>query len=140
MTSQTDSARPTSIVAGSNGVSVAVRLALDHPSRVDRLVLCWPATCGDPVVDGSVPSCAAHLLGGGTLRGVSDEELSELDVLVAVVASDPPNRIHAGSTVDQLVVRVPNATRVPLRCPEAPRPDFRAVRDAFVTMLVAELR
>lgn len=39
------------IVAGSNGCSVAVRLAVDFPSRLSSLVLCWPATAGDPIAD-----------------------------------------------------------------------------------------
>src|SRR4051794_34114160 len=39
------------LVAGSNGCSAAVRLALTHPERVDRLLLAWPATAGDPDVD-----------------------------------------------------------------------------------------
>src|SRR5215207_6095672 len=39
------------LVAGSNGCSVAARLAVDHPHRVLRLVLAWPATAGDPRVD-----------------------------------------------------------------------------------------
>ncbi len=53
---------PTSVVAGSNGVSVAVRLALRHRRLVDRLVLLWPATCGDPAVDAAAPADVAHLL------------------------------------------------------------------------------
>ena len=128
------------MVAGSNGVSIAVRLALDHRPLVARLVLVWPATCGDPVVDRHVPPQAAHLLAGETLRGVADDELAGLDVPMAVIASDPPNRVHAASTVERLVALVPRATRLEFACPESPRPEFLAVRDAFVDVLVAQLR
>jgi pimeloyl-ACP methyl ester carboxylesterase len=38
-------------VAGSNGYSAAVRAALDHPTLACALVLCWPATAGDPMAD-----------------------------------------------------------------------------------------
>ena len=37
---------PAHVVAGSNGCSAAVRLAIDHPDVVASLVLCWPATNG----------------------------------------------------------------------------------------------
>ena len=98
---------PTSVVAGSNGVSVAVRLALDHRPLVARLGLVWPATCGDPLVDRHVPPQAAHLLAGETLRGVGDHELAGLDVPMAVMASDPPNPVHDNRTVERLVALVP---------------------------------
>lgn len=81
---------PASVVAGSNGVSVAVRLAVQHRYLVDRLLLLWPATCGDPVLDAAAPAAASHLLGGDTLRGVSDDELVGLDVPVVMMVSDPP--------------------------------------------------
>src|SRR5262245_48648316 len=73
---------PTTVVAGSNGCSVAVRLALAKPGRVTRLLLAWPATAGDPVVDariranmtgiGAEPETIVALLAGETLRGVTD--------------------------------------------------------------------
>ena len=37
---------PVTLVGGSNGCSVAARIAADHPERVGRLVLAWPATAG----------------------------------------------------------------------------------------------
>lgn len=37
-------AAPLDVIAGSNGCSVAVRLALARPDLVRTLVLCWPAT------------------------------------------------------------------------------------------------
>ncbi len=86
--------RPTTVVGGSNGVSVAVRLALQHSSLVRRLVLLWPATAGDVEVDRVVPAAAAHLLGGGTLRGVDDAELARLRLPVAVLPAEPENPAH----------------------------------------------
>jgi len=38
---------PVTVVGGSFGCSVAVRLALDSPGRVSRMVLAWPASLGD---------------------------------------------------------------------------------------------
>jgi pimeloyl-ACP methyl ester carboxylesterase len=87
--------RPTTVVASSNAVSVAVRLAIQYRPLVDRLVLLWPATCGDPVVDAATPPEETHLLAGDTMRGVVDDELGVLDVPTAVMASDPPTRVHA---------------------------------------------
>jgi len=131
---------PSSVVAGSNGVSVAVRLALQHRCLVDRLVLLWPATCGDPVVDAAVPVAASHLLAGETLRGVTDDELVGLDVVVAVMASEPANRFHARHTVDRLVNLLPQARRVPVAFPESPRAEFDAVRAAFIAAVSPYLR
>jgi hypothetical protein len=131
---------PASVAAGSNGVSVAVRLALQHRRLVDRLVLLWPATCGDRVADAVVPPAAAHLLAGDTVRGVRDYELGELDVTVAVMASAPADRFHAQHTVDRLVELMPRAIRIPGRFPEAPRVEFHAVRDAFIATVVPYLR
>jgi hypothetical protein len=130
----------TSVVAGSNGVSVAVRLALQHRSLVDRLLLLWPATCGDPTVDAATPAAASHLLAGDTLRGVTDDELVGLDVPMAVMASDPANRFHAQQTVDRLLELVPRATRIATGFPESPRSEFDAVCGAFITTVVPYLR
>ena len=41
---------PVTVVGGSFGCSVAVRLALDSPDRVSRMVLVWPASLGDQFV------------------------------------------------------------------------------------------
>jgi pimeloyl-ACP methyl ester carboxylesterase len=48
--------RPLVVVAGSNGCSAAMRLALAHPDRVERLLLAWPATANNPVVDAQTRS------------------------------------------------------------------------------------
>ena len=53
--------------------------------------------------------------------------------------SAPPNRAHATATVDRVVALVPRATRIAVGFPESPRPEFRAVCDAFVTVLVDHL-
>jgi pimeloyl-ACP methyl ester carboxylesterase len=84
-----------SVLAGSNGVSVAVRMAVEFPGLVDRLVLLWPATAGDPQVDRGAPDTVLHLLVGETLRGVTDVELSGLETPTVVMASDPANPFHA---------------------------------------------
>ena len=89
-----------SVVAGSNAVSVAVRLAIEHPPLVGLLVLLWPATCGDPIVDAAAPSEVNHLLAGETLRGVTDDEFATLDQPTAVMASDPPNRFPCRANRD----------------------------------------
>ena len=130
----------TSVVAGSNGVSVAVRLALQQRSLVDRLLLLWPATCGDSLVDATAPAAASHLLAGDTLRGVTDDELVGLDVPVAVMAADPANRFHAHQTVDRLLDVIPRAARISAGFPESPRPEFHAVCDAFIATIVPFLR
>jgi hypothetical protein len=130
---------PVCVVAGSNGVSVAVRMALQFPQLVDRLVLLWPATTGDADVDGRVLESARHLLAGGTLRGVADDELENLDIPTFVMASDPPSAFHALSTVDRLVRLMPQATRIPVGFPESPRPEFRPRCNQFVDALVPYL-
>jgi pimeloyl-ACP methyl ester carboxylesterase len=38
---------PVTVMGGSFGCSVAVRLALDSPGRVSRMVLAWPASLSD---------------------------------------------------------------------------------------------
>jgi pimeloyl-ACP methyl ester carboxylesterase len=130
---------PAIVVAGSNGVSVALRLAIDHPALVSRLVLLWPATAGDQAVDAAVPSSALHLLAGDTVRGTTDAELRHIRVPVAVMASDPPNRVHQHRTVDGLVDLIPGAVRISEQFPEAPRPEFTAVLDEFIAVLHSHL-
>jgi hypothetical protein len=103
-------AEPVTVVAGSNGCSAAVRLALAEPARVQRLVLAWPATAGDPDVDGrtraglaelgAAPATVEALLGRveapgstgedqPTLRGVTEAELSSLAQPLALNRSGP---------------------------------------------------
>jgi pimeloyl-ACP methyl ester carboxylesterase len=141
--------RPAAVVAGSNGCSAAVRLAVDYPDAVARLVLCWPATRGDPAVDGparrnrqakGVPTAAiGALLGGETLRGVADRELAALGVPVTVLPSRPENLHHQRRTVEALCALIPQ-TVLGDGFTESPRPDFPSQRDAFVEHLLEFLR
>lgn len=133
--------RPVTIVAGSNGCSVAVRLALMFPSRVERLVLAWPATAGDADVDartrtglaqlGAAPHVIEALLAGHTLRGVTDDELASLDLPVAVLPSLVANPFHQRHTVDQLCRILRQAVELP-GCPEPPDPRFAEHATSFL--------
>jgi hypothetical protein len=121
------------VLAGSNGCSAAVRLALSRPAGLDRLILAWPATAGDPVLDarqreeltglGASGAVIDELLAGRTLRGVIDAELSSLTIPVAVIPSTVDGPVHRWHTVDTLCRLIPGAVRLPA-CPEAPRPTF----------------
>jgi hypothetical protein len=113
-----------------------VRLAVQFPELVDRLVLLWPATANDPELDRRVPAAARHLLAGETLRGVTDDELAALATNTAVMASELPNPFHAPWTVDRLVALLPRATRIPEAFPESPRPEFPPRCAAFVDVLL----
>ena len=126
-----------SVVAGSNGCSLAVRLAVDYEGMVDRLVLCWPATAGDPEID-RMEHAPVEMLIGETLRGVSDAELAGISVPVTIIPSQPPNRYHQARTVDRLLSTIPGATAT-RGFPESPRPDFGQHRDAFVATLLSVL-
>jgi pimeloyl-ACP methyl ester carboxylesterase len=133
--------RPLTVVAGSNGCSAAVRLALAEPGRVERLLLAWPATAGDPEIDartrdglsglGASPGTAEALLSGGTLRGTSDDELASVAVPVGVLPSVPENPFHQRRTVDALLRLLPWAVELP-GCPEPPRPSFPPRLGSFV--------
>ncbi|MFI1104584.1 alpha/beta fold hydrolase [Streptomyces melanogenes] len=124
---------PVLVVAGSNGCSVAVRLALAFPDRIERLLLAWPATAGDPAVDsrthigltglGASDQIIRALLDGHTLRGVADAELVTLKMPISVLPSAPENPFHQRQTVDALRRLLPDSDELP-GCPEPPRPDF----------------
>ena len=128
-------AGPSTVVAGSNGVSVALRLALDHAEQVERLVLLWPATAGDASIDARVPAEAQHLLTGETIRGVDDAELRRLRIPVAVMASEPENPFHQHRTVDRLLELIDGSCRVEPGCPESPRPEFADHRADFLAAI-----
>jgi pimeloyl-ACP methyl ester carboxylesterase len=131
---------PVTVVAGSNGCSAAVRLALSCPGAVSGLVLAWPATAGDPVVDardraqlaaqGAPDEVIEALLSGRTLRGVTDEELGGLETPVGVLPSAFANPFHQRITVDALLGLLPGASELPA-CPEPPRPEFPPYLEAF---------
>ena len=125
-----------------NGCSVAARLAVANPHRVQRLILAWPATNGDPDVDaataehlraqGATQEIVDSLMDGETIRGVRDAQLATLNL--SVLGSVPENRIHQRWTVDALV----KAGAVELEgCPEPPRPEFAAYRERFIECMTA---
>lgn len=139
--SGTGAARGLTVMGGSFGCSAAVRLALDFPGTVGRLVLAWPASLGDQFTTiriraglsrlGARGSVLDALLGAGTLPGMSDADLGTLDLPVAVVPAVPPDPLHPRSAVDALLRLLPSAVELP-GCPEAPRPEFTASREAFL--------
>lgn len=138
--------RAVPVLAGSNGCSVAVRLALTYPDRVSGLVLAWPATAGDAdrdtrlrramLADGARPGAVDGLLAGTTLRGATDAEIASLRVPVALVPADPENRAHRRCTIDALQALLPHAVELP-GCPEPPLPDFPPHAGAFVDRVAA---
>ena len=134
-------ARGLTVVGGSFGCSAAVRLALDFPGPVGRLVLAWPASLGDQFTtiriraglsrQGARGPLLDALLGAGTLPGTTDADLGALDIPVAVVPAVPPDPLHPRSAVDALLRLLPSAVELP-GCPEAPRPEFPAYLEAFL--------
>jgi pimeloyl-ACP methyl ester carboxylesterase len=144
------SLRPDLVMAGSNGCSVAVRLALARPDQVPRLLLAWPATAGDPAVDGPTrrglagvgapqPTIDALLAGGGTLRGVGDDELARIGMPVGVLPSIPDSPFHQRRTVDGLLALLPDAEELS-GCPEPPRGDFGRHLELFLEEVAAFAR
>jgi pimeloyl-ACP methyl ester carboxylesterase len=130
------------LVGGSNGCSVAARLAVENPHRVERLILAWPPSNGDPEADaataehlraqGATEEVVDALMEGETIRGVRDAQLAALKP--CVLGSVPENRIHQRWTVAALV----KAGAVELEgCPEPPRPEFAAYRERFIECMTA---
>ena len=134
------------LVAGCNGCLVAVRLALAQPDAIERLLLAWPPSAGDPVVDdarlrghlaslGASPGAIDDLLAGQTLRGVTDSELATLQMPVRVLRSAPENPVHQRHTIDALLrqlrwkLRMAAATLGPTR--EAPQPHLVGTVDRW---------
>jgi pimeloyl-ACP methyl ester carboxylesterase len=132
---------PVTVVGGSFGCSVAVRLALDSPGRVSRMVLAWPATSSDQFALIRMRASLARLgapalvlnalLGGGALPSATDTELSAIVVPVGMIPALPPDPFHPRGTVDSLLRLLPSATELP-GCPEAPRPEFPPHLDSFL--------
>jgi pimeloyl-ACP methyl ester carboxylesterase len=138
---------PATVVGGSFGCAVAVRLALSFPGLVRRVVLAWPAAVSDQFVAirvradlsrlGARARVLDALLGsGGVLPGVSDAELGGLSLPLGVLPSVPPNPVHARGTVDRLLRLLPAAVELP-GCPEAPRPDFPPYLESFLSTIVS---
>lgn len=133
------------VVAGSFGCAAAARLVLDFPGLAGRLLLAWPASPADAVTvrrvraalseQGASPGVLDALLGGGTLPGTADAELTRLTIPVGIVPAVPPNPLHPRSAVDALL-RLPSAAELP-GCPEAPQPEFAARREVFLDAVTA---
>jgi pimeloyl-ACP methyl ester carboxylesterase len=138
--------RPVTAVAGSNGCSVAVRLALTHPKAVSGLVLAWPAGQTAPGVRahirsrlmsaGAPPSTVEALTGGETLPCATDQELTMLAMPAAVLPSDPANLYHQRDTVDSLLRLLPSVVELP-GCPEPPRPEFPPHLESLLDTIAA---
>jgi pimeloyl-ACP methyl ester carboxylesterase len=134
------------VVAGSFGCAAAVRLALDFPGTCGRLVLAWPASVADPFTairlraglsrQGADRATLDALLGTGILPSAADAELRGLGLPVRVVPAVPPNPLHPRSAVDALLRTLPSAAEA-AGCPEAPRPEFAAYRDALLDAVAA---
>jgi pimeloyl-ACP methyl ester carboxylesterase len=132
---------PLTVVGGSFGCSVAVRLALDSPDLVARIVLAWPAALSDQFTAirfraglarlGAPARVLDALLGTGTLPGATDAELGALSVPVGVIPAVPPDPFHSRGTVDALLRLLPSAEELP-GCPEAPRPEFPPHLESFL--------
>ena len=133
------------IVAGSNGCSVALRLLLDRPDLVARTLLCWPATAGDPVVDGLAriviadvhdDATATALLEGDPVRGVSRDELASIDSEVVIYPSMPENKAHQRSTITALLTSISGVMLVG-GSPEPFHDDFADFLEGYVDLLEA---
>src|SRR3981189_3250437 len=117
--------RPVTILAGSNGCSLA-----------------GPATATDPTVDAQAraglteldasPEVVDALLTGQTLRGVTDDELATLRIPVGMLPSVPENPSPQRHPVDALRRLRPRADELP-GCPEPPHPDFPPHTESFVS-------
>lgn len=135
---------PVTLVAGSNGCSSAVRLALMCPEMVSSLLLAWPATAGAPAVDkdmrqqlaeAGAPHVIEDLLAGEILRGVGNAELAALRARVGVLPSTIPNPVHDRSTVDALLCAIPGALELPA-FPEPSRGPFARTLGRFAEVVV----
>jgi pimeloyl-ACP methyl ester carboxylesterase len=131
------------LVGASNGCSAAARLAIENPDRVARMMLAWPATVGDPVVDELLgiiitdeadEAVARDLLSGETLRGVSDGELAALELPVVVLPSLIENQVHQRQTLMGILANVSDSFLV-AGSPEPPDDQFPEHLDAFATMV-----
>jgi pimeloyl-ACP methyl ester carboxylesterase len=133
------------ILAASNGCSAAARLAVRYPNRVRSLLLCWPATAGDPEVDdqvrghllaeGGTQEVADQMLAGEILRGMKGRELARLAIPVGVMPANPPDLYHQRATVDRLLATIPNAKSMnPFPHPFAP--EFKETLPEFCVAIV----
>ena len=80
---------------------------------------------------GATAATIDALLGGRTLRGVTDPELAALGLPAAVRPSVPANPVHQRRTVDALLLLSPQVRELP-GCPEPPSPAFPLRRERFL--------
>ncbi len=133
------------IIAGSNGCSTALRLAIDHPELIARTMLCWPATSSDPVVDELSriiitdthdADVANDLLDGAPVRGVTVDALAALAGEYVIYPSLPENRIHQRATVFELLDAIPDSILVG-GSPEPPDDAFAEFVETFASVVAA---
>lgn len=84
---------PVTEMGGSFGCSVAVRLALDSPGRVSRIVLAWPASLSDQFGHAALPSAVTWTLRGTTPRVIQPSSKSRS----VIAAPSGPDRWWACS-------------------------------------------
>lgn len=134
---------PALVVAASNGCSTALRVAVDEPDLVARLMLCWPATADDPVADELArviiseeadDPTASRLLAGTPVRGVTEAELATINVPCVVFPCLPENQFHQRSTVTGLLAAIPDSI-VFGGSPDPMADDFPGFRDSFVSLV-----
>ncbi len=135
---------PVGLVAASNGCTPALRLALEHPTLVAQVVLCWPATGDDPEIDrrararltaaGVDDDVADALLDGELVRALRPDELRSIDVPVALVPAEPDDGAHQRRTVAALRHALRRAV-VGLGTPPSPSPSFGPHLGALVALL-----
>lgn len=133
------------IVAGSNGCSAALRLLVDRPELVARVLLCWPATAGNAVIDGLAHTViadvhdaevAAELVSGRPIRGVEPDELAAVSSEVVVYPSMPESQAHQRKTVAELLASIPGVMMVG-GSPEPFDDSFADFLDGFVDLVEA---
>lgn len=131
------------VVAAADGCSAALRLAVDRPGLIARIVAAWPTIAGDAVRDELLRACAVEqgradvvddLTAGGTLRGLGDDELRSLTRPLVVWPTFPENQFHPASTITRLADLLPQPIVIG-GSPLPTTPDFAAFVDGFAGLL-----
>jgi hypothetical protein len=136
-------AGPLTIVAGSNGCSAAVALALSRPVLVERLLLAWPVRAGDPKLDawqakeladqGADQDTIDRLLTGETLRGFTDDQLRAIAAPVGLLPPDQDDPFHRRDTVEALLKIAPGWIELEPGTPKPPRQEFPPHLGGFIS-------
>lgn len=139
--------RPMPVIAGSNGCTVAIQLAIQNPDRVSSLLLAWPATCGNDrdadfakylATQGATDATIDDVLTGQTLRGVTDSQITALrSIPVAVMFAPAGSPMHQTHTAQQ-VCRLAHATNLGTFA-EPPSPSFPPYLGKFTQTVVSWL-